>query len=502
VSSHEPVRGGVLREGYDYDFSRCDPGTGAHVDPAWCAIYETLTATGPDGVLGPMLAESWAPAEDYSSWRFRIRPAKRFHSGDACDAGAVAAALRLHSDPVESPINAFFWKNVKAIDADGDEVVVALHEPASAPPRLLRSWHSAVHDQATRERLGEGYGYGSADGTGPFRLVTQRLGEVMEVERVATYVGPGAGFQRNQGPAHLDAVRWLPILSESERASALEDGEVDCIQNASIFDFERLSANPNLEVIEFQQSALVYLGLDHQAGVHGFDDVRVRRAVSLAIDRRALVSEELAGHGWPAFSPIPSHSPWYDVEVEQQQDFDPRQAVELLDQAGRTAARDGVRISVEAVIVEDATVRRTARRICAMLSEVGIELRLREVSGFAAFYAELMQHPDAFISKWFWPEPVDAIIGFVSSWSQTAPNFQRANSATIDAACRRWERAIEPSEQQAAAKAIQQACAEDVPLVPLFFPAAVWAHHRRVHGWCPHVHDLYPLYGDVWLERD
>jgi len=50
-----PRPGGILREGFDYDFSRCDP-TGAHVDPAWCAVYETATVAGPDGELGPMIA--------------------------------------------------------------------------------------------------------------------------------------------------------------------------------------------------------------------------------------------------------------------------------------------------------------------------------------------------------------------------------------------------------------------------------------------------------------
>ena len=85
---HEtPRRGGVLREGYDYDFSRTDP-TGAHVDPAWCAIYETVAVSGPDGELGPMVAESWRQdPERENVWRFRIRPGLTFQSGAPCDAG-------------------------------------------------------------------------------------------------------------------------------------------------------------------------------------------------------------------------------------------------------------------------------------------------------------------------------------------------------------------------------------------------------------------------------
>jgi peptide/nickel transport system substrate-binding protein len=500
MSLDDPVRGGVLREGYDYSFSRCDPGTGAHVDPAWCALYETLTIAGPDGGLGPMLSERWAPLDGQSAWRFSIRPDRRFHSGPPCDAEAVAQALRLHSDPKESPINAFFWKNVRTIEAEGTSVVLHLREPAAAPPRLLRSWHSAVHNQKMRDQLGDEYGYRAADGTGPFKFVRFDPTTMFEVERWEEYPGAATNWQRNRGPAYLDGIRWIPVLSEHDRSVALEDGAVDCIQNASIFDVERLGANPDLEVTEFQQSALVYLGLDHQSTEEKFGDIRVRRAISSAIDRNALVAEDLAGHAWAAFGPIPSHSPWYDVEVEKIHRYDPQEALEQLDAAGLAPGPDGVRLRFETLVVEDATVRRISTRIQNMLRLVGVEMRLREVSGFDALYAQLSQHPKAFISKWFWPEPVDAIIGFISSWSHSGPNFQRASSPTIDAACRAWETAIDEDEQRQAAQAIQRLSARELPLIPLFFPAAVWANHKRVHGWHPPVNDLYPLYNDVWLD--
>lgn len=500
MSAEVPVTGGFLVEGYDYAFSRCDPGTGAHVDPAWCAIYETSTVRGPGGGLDPMLAAGWS-SQDLSSWRFPIRPGARFHSGAIADARAVAAAMRLHSDPVASPINAFFWKNVRDIEIDGDAVVLRLHEPAVAPPRLLRSWHTGIHNQAERDRLGDEYGYVGADGTGPFRFQKIVPGKAFEVTRWEGFRGSGASFLRNHGPAYLDGVRWVPILPEGDRTTALEEGTVDCIQNASLLDVDRLCDNPELRVIEFQQSALVYLGLDHQAEELGFGDVRVRRAMSMAIDKDSLVGRELGGHAWAAHSPIPSQSRWYNPSVESLNRFDPGGAIELFDQAGLKPDAEGVRLRFEALVLEDSTVRRAARRISEMLRDVGVEVRLQEVAGFDAFYGRLSQHPEAFISKWFWPEPVDAIIGFISSWSHAGPNFQRASSPDIDAACHAWELALDEQQQLSAAHEIQRLSAEELPLIPLFFPAAVWAHHRRVHGWQPNVNDLYPLYNDVWLER-
>jgi ABC-type transport system substrate-binding protein len=289
----------------------------------------------------------------------------------------------------------------------------------------------------------------------------------------------------------------VPILDDRERAAALEAGEIECLQNASLLDVDRLAANPELEVIEFQQSALVYMGVDCEGAGR---DVRVRRALSQAIDRQALVDRDLQGHGWPAFSPIPSHSQWYAPEVESSGVYDPREAVQLLDAAGLAPGADGIRLELETVVVNDAVARRVAETIRGQLAEVGVRLELTVIPGFEEFYGRLNQHPPAFVSKWFWPEPVDAIVGFVATWGQDGgPNFQRSSDAGLDRACRAWELARDDEELHAAARAIQLRAAECLPLVPLFAPAAVWAHHRRVRGWRPNRHDLYPLYGDVWL---
>jgi peptide/nickel transport system substrate-binding protein len=501
--SDAPRVGGTLREGYDYDFSRCDP-TGAHVDPVWCAVYETVTVCSPDGELVPLLADGWRRDDERETvWRFHVPPGLHFHSGARCDADAVAAALRLHGDPVEAPINAFFWRNVAGVRAEGDDVLVELHEPSASMPRLLRSWHSAIHNQTARLAAGEEFGRTTCDGTGPFAFAECVPGSHFDVVRTPGWAGGRPPWQANGGDAYLDGIRWTPILDDRDRAAALEAGEVDCIQNASLLDVERLASNPDLEVIEFQQSALVYLGLDHVAERGRFGDLRVRRAVSQAIDRRALVERDLMGHGWEQYGPIPSHSQWYAPEVESAGRFDPRAAAEQLDAAGLRSGADGIRFSVDAVVVNDATVRRVSETIKDMLADVGIRLELTVIPSFGEFYAKLNEHPSAFISKWFWPEPVDAIVGFVATWGQEGgPNFQRSSDAELDRACRAWEVARDDAELRAAARDIQVRAAETLPLVPLFSPAAVWAHHRRVRNWRPNRHDLYPLYGDVWLAED
>jgi len=495
-----PRRGGILREAFDYDFSRVDPAAGAHVDPPWCAIYETALIFDEYGRPGPMIVDRWSSEQDDLVWRLHIRSGARFHSGTACDARAVAAAFDIHRDPVASPVNQFFWAPVSDVSVDGGDVLIHLRHPYAGLPTLLRSWHSAIHDPGRRAAGGEAYGWEEASGTGPFRLGHWERGVSLQVDRWAGFPGTAVEWLANRGPAYLDGVRWVAILDERERAAALEAGEVDCAQNPSVLDVARLRQHPDLEVIVHQQSALAYLAVDHETRELGFHDVRVRRALSLALDRERLAREDLAGIGWPAHGPIPSHSLWYEPAVESAASCDPREAIRLLDAAGCMPDADGVRLRFPVLVLEDATLRRVAASVAGMLRAVGVLIDLRPVDGFATFYGRLGEHPPAFLSKWLWPDPVDAIIGFIDSRSHVGPNWQRASIPAIDAACDRWRHAPDADTQRQAASDIQRLSAEHLPLIPLYHPPAVWAHHRRVHGWRPLPTNLYPLYNDVWLE--
>lgn len=495
-----PRRGGVLREGYEYDFSVVDPAVGAHVDPSWGAVFETDTLADPSGELGPMLATAWRPDPGGLTWRLDIRPGVRFHSGAPCDAAAIAAAHNSHRDPSMPLDNTFFWQPVDDVRAEGDQLVIQLHHPWAGLPRNLRSWHSAVHNEAMRAASGEDWGRTVVDGTGPFTHVSTERGVAQEVKRWDDFSATSARWFANRGPAYLDGVRWIPLLDPGERARALEEGDLDAIQNPDLLDVDRLRENPDLVVIEFQQSALAYFALDHETPP--FDDLRVRQAISHAIDRRALVASDLAGHGWPAYGLVPSQSRWHVAEAATFNRFDPGRSERLLDEAGLFPNGDGIRLEITAPVVQDATLRRVAVSVQRMVSEVGIRLHLEYLDEFEPFYALLDTHPPAYICKWLWPDPVDATVGYVWSACHSGPNWQRASIPAIDRACESFFGAVDEEEERNASRDIQMLCAEHLPFIPLYFPSAVWAHHRRVHGWRPTPTNLYPFYADVWLEGD
>ena len=329
----------------------------------------------------------------------------------------------------------------------------------------------------------------------------------MVAERWPDYPGSPARFLATGGPARLDRIEWTMLLDPAERVAALEAGEVDCIHGPDYADVARLEADPRFTVTRFSQAANAYLGLNWDRADLGFDDLRVRRALALAIDRPALVESALLGYGTPTWGPLSPGGEFYDPVVESGRAYDPTAAGRLLDEAGwplntdGVRARDGRRLAFECVIQDDAIHRKVAEGMRDQLRRVGIAVELAPVRTFAKFYETVAAGPASFINKWLWQDPVDAAIGFTASWGQPHPNWQHAAIPTLDDAYRTWLRAETPEALQGAATRVQRLVADELPYIPLLVPHDVWVGAKRVTGWEPAQSILYPFYHRTEVNR-
>jgi peptide/nickel transport system substrate-binding protein len=488
----------ILREGFDYPLSRLDP-FGDHIDPPSVAIYETVVVKGPDGAPHPALAESWTISEDGLTWRFTIRPGLRFHSGDPCDAPAILAALERLRWGFHSGRQLWYWDPVDTVRVDdASTLTFTLHHPYVRLPSLLWGTHTAIFNEARRAADPDGSGHTFADGTGPFRFVSYSLERVV-AERWSDYPGSPAGFLATGGPPPLDTIEWTMLLDPAERVSALEAGTVDCIHGPSYADVARLEADPRFRVTRFSQAANAYLGLNWDRADLGFNDVRVRRALALAIDRQALVESALLGYGTPTWGPLSPGGEFYDPVVEEGRAYDPIEAGRLLDDAGwrlddDVRARDGRRLAFECVIQDDAIHQKVAEGMRDQLQRIGVIVELQPVRTFKKFYDTVSGGPASFINKWLWQDPLDAAIGFTASWGHPRPNWQHAAVPALDDAYHAWLRAETPEALQSAATSVQLIVADELPYIPLLVPHDVWVCSRQVSGWEPAQAILYPFY--------
>jgi peptide/nickel transport system substrate-binding protein len=485
------------REGFEYHFSRLDP-QAAHVDPPAVAVYETLLARGPAGLPVPRLAESWKVSDSGLAWDVRLRAGQRFHSGALCNAPAVLRtldALRWDMHLLPSGRQLWYWDPVDRVEAIDDTTLrFHLHHPHPRLYTLLWGTHTAIHNEDARLEDPGAFGTLHADGTGPYRL------ETWSDSRVELVRADG-----NEGAVSRAA--WLALPAAEDRLSALLSGEVDCVHALDSKALRILEGDSRFKVERHPQSSSMYLTVDWTRTEYGFDQAEIRRAFSLAIDRGRLVREGLGGLGTPTWGPLPPTLQFYDSGVETGRRRDLEESRALLRAHGWTPGprgvceRDGVELSFECLTQDDDTFKSVAQGVADDLRLIGVELQIRYSRPFAPFYSEVSLHPAASISKWLWPDTVEALKGFCSTSTIPFPNWQQSSVPALDSAFEVFTRAQTELEIQAAADTIQTIFADVLPYIPLLTPDDVWAWRSHLRGFAPRRGDLYPLYDDLqWAQ--
>jgi len=493
-----PRSGGTFTEGYDRDVSPLDPIRSPWADPGMNALYEPLVARDFEGKIVPFLAKTFTSGD--SEWRFAIPPGRTYHSGAPLTPQSVADAINLMRKQGEAQ-NPSFYVGVTAVDVDADQVVIRLSRPKQGLGQVLATEYAYIANIARRAEVGVGaFGTREADGSGPFKLAQFQPGSRVRVERWDSYNGHGSAFFANKGRAYLDAVQWVPILEPSQRAAEIQTGSVQAIKNPAPADVDRLKANRDLVVIEFPEISNFFLSPNARKTEIGFDDARVRQALSHAIDRAAIVRSILSGRAEATRGPASSGWRYYDRKVEQYNGFDPRRSAALLDEAGWKAGsggmrqKDGKRLAFTAVHISSPIENQVMAAIAAMFEDIGVTMRVESLEGAAM--RERRAAADMWAFKWLWSVPGDVIPLFVRNFQ---PN-EHPDVQEVLVASDQWDKARSEEELSAAASRIQVGVASKAVLIPIYTPSTVWVHHRKVHGWRPNGHNLYPFYNDVWLE--
>lgn len=504
------VVGGTLREGYDRDVSRMDPVNTTWWDPGlYPATHEALIATSPKGQFQPMLVKSWTVSKNGLEWTFTLRKGLKFQSGAPVTAVAVATAMKAFANP-KLAVNAGFWKPVKRIAAVGsDKVKVTLSHPYADFPFVLNNGYSAIFNAATRNKLGDKYGVTATDGTGPFQLNELVPGSHAAVTRWDGYPGPGSPFVKNKGKAYLDGIRWEVLLEPAKRANELEAGNVDALRNPAPQDVPRLKRNKNISVIELREQSLYVLGLNFKETKLGFDDVRVRQAISYAIDRNAIVKTVFFGKATPAYTLVPPSDPFYVKAVEKYGAFNKAKANRLLDAAGwkrsgnGVRSKDGQKLSFKIIVENDKFEQLIAQAVQQMLRAVGVDMQFTVLGSdfFAKFAAK--GGPIGYMFKNLWTNVMDASILFAGSAFAVPAccNASNASIPTLDKAFDDWQKAANLQQLKRASARAQLIAAQQLPFISIVTPYVIWAHSKKVVGWVPNESNLYPYYNDVWLKQ-
>ncbi len=509
VRRQDATPGGTLREGYDLDFSRMDPINTSWYDPGFYALYEHAITIDPDSAYVPQIAESWEVSEDGMALTLKIRTGLKFHSGAVLDAAAVKSVYDTIKDPASASPLASLFNPVASIDApDATTVVLNFSAPYADIYNVISTGYWAIVNTAFRANLGEEYGQQEIDGSGPFTFVEWVPGSHVEVKRWEEYPGSIVPYFENKGVAYLDGIRWTTILEQSQRATQIENNEIDSVHAPAFQDVARLEGNADLNTVRLKEWSGYFIGLNFERTEFDFQDVKMRQAVSHAINRQAIVDALLFGEGEPLYGPITTADRYYAPDVEAYNQYDVELSKSLVAELGWVANGDGilekngVALEFDVVVQAESLNQQFGQVIQDQLSEIGMKVNVVSLDR-GTFFGEIGSETgvDCHLFYWAWPVPADIIQIFISTGTIPGPNWSRASVPAVDDAITAWQTAANEDELREAARLMQVSVAENLPIVSLVNRNSVWVNRKSVHGYLPHQWNLYPYYNDVWLEQ-
>ena len=337
--------------------------------------------------LEPGLALSWTAIDD-TNWEIKLREGVTFHDGSPLTSKDVAFTIARAPTVPDSPSSyARFLKpitNVKVVD----DLTLRLSTDAPFPllPRYLATF-VIVSEKTGEGATSDDYNSGKTMiGTGPFKFVKWVKGDEIVFERNDEYWGEKPEW---------DHVMLKPIAQNASRVAALLAGDVDVIEQVPPSDIERIKADPELGVIQAVSNMVIYVHMDSDRDSSPFvtakdgapsdqnplKDPRVRKAMSMAIDRQAIVDRILEGAGVPAgqiqvegtFAASPDLTP---------EAYDPDAAKALLAEAGWA---DGFGLTIHAPAGRYVNDTQIVEAVAQMLSRVGIDTKVETMPAAVLF---------------------------------------------------------------------------------------------------------------------
>jgi peptide/nickel transport system substrate-binding protein len=310
-------------------------------------VFEPLTSFDARMQVGPSLATSWENPDD-STWIFHLRPGVRFHDGQPFGAPDVVWSLNRARLPEASSFASYLVSvaNVRAID----DLTLMITTKGPYPILLNKLAFVAIVPRGSPVPIERPVG------TGPYEFVSFAPGKGLALEAFDGYWGV---------PPEERQVEFVPVADRAERLRLLEERAVDVAQDPGQASADRLTEAMGLRLVRGDGLLVIYLLLRHDRPP--LDDLRVRQAIDLAIDRQGLVEELWRGYATPVGQLVSRNAFGYsNALVAPARDLERARA--LLTAAGHP---DGLDLEVEFRADRETVAAALARQ----LAEAGIRVR-------------------------------------------------------------------------------------------------------------------------------
>ncbi len=465
-------RNNVLTVGMSDEPFTLDPATGvAGTDyPYLYSMFDRLIDFEPSLTLKPGLASAWKFSPDMRTLELTIRDGVKFHDGTPLNAEAVRASLmhfktsdRIHDLDVVTSIDVI----------DPMHLRLTMSQPYSVMPAVLADRAGMIVSPTAVEKKGKDFPR-SPVGTGPFMFKSWSAGTTIELVKFPGYWNPGK--------IKLAGIQYRIILNPTSLASALISGQVDHAFRLDPKNLPALREAPNLRVAIEPSTAYFMISLN--TAIAPVDNVLVRRAINMSVDRRVL-SDLIMGPGnsGPALMPVPIGSLAHTPELQDAVGYDPKQARALLAQAGHP---DGITLKICATPLAGYGTDITDVE-SEQMKAAGITLDVTVMTGSACL--------QTFSSKKIFPAWQGSFSGRPDPFLTYQQNFGSSGQYNlaklahpgVDALLDKILATDDPKVQQGLYREINRLWIDNAPFILLFYRPNFAAYNKAVSGEVPNL---------------
>ncbi len=281
-------------------------------------IYEGLVKATPEGEVVGALASDWTVDETNTVYTFYLREAL-FHDGTEVAAEDVVAALNRARDP-EIAVRAGELSMIKSVEVFDDGVQVGLHAPNGAFIYTLTEVYASIYPARAGDLAR------NPVGTGPYSLERWAPNQKLQLRRFDQH------WSGNK--PYFEQANFLIIPDENSMVLNLKAGRVNLIPRLEVGVLHQVENDPNLVVLSAPMNLVQVFSINNARPP--FDDVRVRRALALGVNRAEILAGAAWGHGTLLHSAIsPSMASFFHAGLSEVNPYDPTAARDLLREAGQ-----------------------------------------------------------------------------------------------------------------------------------------------------------------------
>lgn len=467
-------------------------------------IGGALLAVDPDTLeIKPHLAESYEVSDDGKTITLKLQPNVTFHDGTPLTAQAYKDTFdRILNPDTGAVVAGSLVAGVEEVTVPDElTLVIKLSQP-SAP--FLRNLASSGYLQPMSmeaiEKHGADYGKNPV-GIGPWKFESWETGQSILFSRNEDYKWPPL-FYENRESARPENLTFKFIKDYQTMLAALDSGSIDLAYNVEAKDAKRYRDNENYYLIEMERQGLgllIEMNLENEK----FQDVNVRKAINMAINKDVIIEASLDGEGSPAYGPISSNLFGYDPGVENYgHKYNPDEAMKLLESSGWSKnskgimEKDGQELSFD--LQASSNDSQNAQIVQAMLKEIGIEINIQMME--SATLIEKAGEGDYEISfmAYSYNDPDVLFILFHSS-QIGGLNHVRANNKELDALLEQARVAMDPEERNNLYVEAQKIIVEEAYWVPVYSEKIFHIVNSRLQNVKSAPTEL--LYHDSWIDE-